>query len=380
MAVDIEYYEVLGVSRTASKKEISDAYRRLAMQHHPDRNPGDAEAERKFRDCARAFEVLSDEEKRARYDRYGHAGLNNGGGGGGHQFQDIQDIFSAFGDLFGDMGDIFGGGRGRGQGRGATIKTQVTLSLMEAARGVEKELRFDRHEQCSTCDGSGARPGTQPVTCDYCGGVGQVVQQTGFFRVQRSCPACQGRGKVIRDACGTCRGSGFVRRPTTVKVQVPAGVDDGTRLVVRGEGEPAPDGGLRGDCLVYIHVQEHPLFHREGQHLLVEVPVTYTQAALGAEIEVPTLDGPENLTIPAGTQPEQLFRLAGRGMPDPRRSGKGDLMVKVHLDVPRKLTPRQEELLRELAEEEHANVSPHRKSFFDKLRDFFSGGDSDTND
>lgn len=368
-----DYYEVLSVERTATGKQISEAYRKLALKYHPDRNPGDDEAVVKFKECAEAFEVLGDQDKRARYDRYGHAGVDQPGGG--EHFHDINDIFAAFGDIFGDgaFGDLFGR-RGAGGGRaskGGNVRCDLTLDLIEAAKGAAKTIKFKRHELCGTCSGSGAKPGTRPETCQYCGGSGQVVQATGFFRVQRTCPACAGRGKVVKDSCTDCRGSGAVLKQAVCDVRIPAGVDNGTRLCLRGEGEPSLDGGPPGDCFVFITVKDHPLFHREGQHLICELPITYSQAALGATVEVPTLAGPEDLVIPPGTQAGQLFKLTGRGLPDPRHHGVGDLVVQVHVDVPKKLTKKQEELLRQLAEEEKTNVSPHRKSFFEKLRDFF---------
>lgn len=381
MAEKRDYYEILQVERTATKAEISSAYRKLALKYHPDRNPGDDEAARRFKEAAEAFEVLNDEEQRAIYDKYGHAGLE--GGAGAHHFEDINDIFAAFGHIFGDagFGDIFGRrGGGRARSRGDDVRCDVSLDLMEAARGTKKQIRFNRHVKCPTCTGSGAKPGTSPETCEYCGGVGQVIQSSGFFRVQRTCPACRGSGKAIKHPCTDCRGSGYVLKEVEQEVSIPAGVDDGTRLVIRGEGDPSPNGGPPGDCYCFISIREHPLFHREGQHLVCEIPITYSQAALGAEIEVPTLDGPEKLTIPAGTQPNQVFRLAGRGMPDPRRSGYGDLHVVAHVDVPKSLTKRQEELLRELAEEEHTNVTAKRKSFFEQLKEFFVPEESSQED
>lgn len=369
-----DYYEVLGVARGASDKQIAAAYRKLAIQYHPDKNPGDDEAVQKFKECAEAFEVLSDQDKRSRYDRYGHAGLE--GPAGAPHFTDVNDIFEAFGDIFGDgiLGDIFGGGRGR-RGRrarrGGDVRADVTLDLLEAARGATKKIRFDRLEVCSECRGSGAKAGSKPETCRYCGGRGQVVQSTGIFRVQTNCPACQGAGSTIKDPCTACRGEGQVRQRVEREVRIPAGVDGETRLRLGGEGNQSPEGGSPGDCYCFIQVKEHPLFHRDGQHLVCQVPITYTQAALGAELEVPTLDGRETLTIAPGTQPGEVFRLRGRGMPDPRQRGLGDLLVQVHLEVPKTLTAKQETLLRELAEEEHANVSPHRKSFFEKLKEYF---------
>ena len=368
MAEKRDYYEVLGVARTATSKELADAYRKLAIKYHPDKNPGNEEAIARFKEAAEAFEVLNDSEKRARYDRYGHAGVD-----GGAHFHDINDIFSAFGDIFGGgvFGDFFGGGRGgRRVRKGADIGTQVTLDLFEAARGVTKAVQFERHEQCQDCQGSGARPGTKPQTCNYCGGRGQVIQSSGVFRVQTTCPVCHGEGTVVKDPCPKCSGHGVVGRRVKRDVVIPAGVDHQMRVRLAGEGEPSPNGGPPGDAYVLIEIREHPLFQREGSHLICRVPITYAQAALGASIEVPTLDGPDTIDIPAGTQPGDVFKLRGRGMPDPRGRGKGDLLVQVNLDVPKKLSPREEELLRELAKEENTNVSSHRKTFLERLKDY----------
>jgi len=369
MAEKRDYYEVLGVARNAGEAQISEAYRKLALQYHPDRNPGDEEAIVKFKEAAEAFEVLSHPEKRARYDRYGIAGLE---GGGAPQFHDVSDIFNAFGDILGQgfFGDFFGGGRNRVR-KGADIRCDVTLDLLEAARGTSKIVRFKRHTRCGTCHGTGAKPGTRPEPCRYCGGRGRIVQSTGIFSMQTPCPACHGEGHVIRDACRECSGSGYVQEKITRKVDIPAGVDEQTRLRLNEEGEPSPDGGPPGDCYCFIHVSEHNLFQRKGQDLYCAAPISYTQAALGATIEVPTLDGREELRIPAGTQSGAVFTLKGRGMPDPRRQGRGRLMVQVHVDVLHALTPEHEAALRHLAEIEKTHVSPMRKSFFDKLKEFF---------
>jgi molecular chaperone DnaJ len=370
MSAKRDYYEVLGVRREAESKEIADAYRKLAIKNHPDKNPGDQEAIVRFKECAEAFEVLSDTDKRARYDRFGHAGVD---GMGGHQFTDVNDIFEAFGDIFGggSFGDLFGGSRKRRAHKGADVGCEVRLDLLEAARGVTKSVEFERHEKCSDCSGTGAKPGSKPLPCKYCGGRGQVVQATGFFRVQTTCPACHGSGEVVKDPCGKCHGSGFVGRQVRRDVIIPAGVDHQMRVRLTGEGEPSPDGGPPGDCYCLIHVDEHPLFQRDGQDLIVRLPIAYSQAALGATVEVPTLEGREPLEIPPGTQPGEVFRLRGRGMPDPRRRAKGDLLVQALIEVPQKLNQKQEQLLRELAAEEHAHVTPHRKKFFDKLKKYF---------
>jgi molecular chaperone DnaJ len=364
-----DYYAVLGVDRSASDKAIADAYRKLAIKYHPDKNPGDEETVVLFKEAAEAFEVLSDREKRARYDRYGDAGL---GGSQGRGFADVNDIFAAFGDIFGDsaFGDLFGGGRRRAN-KGGDVRCDVTLDLIEAARGVSKTVEFERHEVCTDCGGSGAKPGTSRSPCGYCGGRGQVVQSSGIFRVQTTCPSCRGAGSIVKDPCTTCRASGFVRNRVKREVQIPAGIDDQMRVRLPGEGEPSPNGGPRGDCYCFIKVKEHSLFQREGQHLVVRMPISYSQAALGAKLEVPTLDGPHELKVPPGTQSGEVFKLRGRGMPSPRGRGVGDLLVQVNIEVPKVLGPRQEELLRQLAEQEHVDVSPHRKSFFDKVREYF---------
>lgn len=368
-----DYYEVLEVSRTATDGEISSSYRKLAIRFHPDKNPGNDEAVVKFKEAAEAYEVLSDKEKRARYDRFGHAGVDGPQGGSPH-FGDVNDIFEAFGDIFGDL--FGGGGRSRGGRRvqqGGDVRADVTLDLREAAKGCTKELSISRHTRCTDCGGSGAKKGSKPETCRYCGGRGQVVQSTGIFRMQTTCPSCHGSGTTISDPCTACRGQSYVMERVTREVQIPAGVDNGTRLRLTDEGDPSPSGGPNGDCYVFIAVREHSLFERDGQNLICRVPISYSQAALGAQIEVPTLDGRHELTIPAGTQPGHVFKIRGEGMPDPRVRGRGDLLVQVNLEIPSKLSKRQKELLRELAEEEKTNVSPDRKSFFDQVKEYFTG-------
>jgi molecular chaperone DnaJ len=372
MAAKRDYYEVLGVGRTATQKEIADAYRKLALQYHPDRNPNNEEAIVKFKESAEAFEVLSDDDKRSRYDQYGHAGVE----GGVHQFNNASDIFEAFGDIFGGgiFGDLFGarrGGGGRRVRKGEDVACEITIDLFEAARGVTKTIEFDRHEPCTECRGTGAKPGTKPETCRYCGGRGQVVQASGIFRVQTTCPACQGSGQLIKDPCSKCRGTAFLVKHVFREIKIPAGVDHHMRVRLAGEGEPSPNGGPPGDCFCVINLKDHPLFEREGQDLICRVPISYAQAALGAKIKVPTLEGPEDFEIPSGTQPGQVIKLRRRGMPDPRGGSKGDLLVVIHLEVPKSLSPKQDELLRKLATEEKTNVSPHRKSFLEKLKDYF---------
>lgn len=376
MPTQRDYYEVLGVSRDADGDTIATSYRKLAIKYHPDKNPGDDEAITRFKECAEAFEVLGDREKRSRYDRFGHAGVNGQSGGGG--FSDVEDIFSAFGDMFGDM---FGGGGRRGRVRaGRDVRCDVTLTLHEAAEGVTKNVEFQRHEPCDDCDGSGAAPGSSRETCGYCGGHGRVVQSAGIIRMQTTCPACHGAGSTIGKPCRSCRGKGQKLRDVTTEVHIPAGVDDETRVRITGQGEPSPNGGPPGDCYCFITVKEHPLFDREGQHLVCRVPITYTQAALGCDLEVPTLDGRDEVTLPPGTQSGDVFRLHGQGMPDPRRRGRGDLLVQVTIEVPKKLSPAEEKVLRELAELEQTNVAPQRKSFFGQLKDYFVGDIEDETD
>lgn len=372
------FYEILSVSKTATQDEIKKAYKKLAIKYHPDRNQGDAEAVEMFKECAEAYEVLSDDEKRSRYDRFGHAGVA-GGAGGGQQFHDINDIFSAFGDLFEGF-DFFGGSGGRGQRRsrggptrGADLRTSITIELKEAALGCKRELEFPRHKSCERCAGTGSEPGTKPETCDYCGGHGQVVQAQGFFRVQTNCPACRGAGHIIRHKCNTCYGSGKTEEDVKVPVTIPPGIDNGMQICVRSEGETGPNNGPRGDLYVDVRVKQHSVFQREGTHLICHVPITYTQAALGATVQIPLIDGQDKLEIPAGTQPGEIFKLRGKGMPDPRGGRPGDLHVEVQLLVPKNVSKEHEALLRKLAEKELSEVHPHQKSWLEKLKDLFKG-------
>lgn len=367
MATKRCYYEVLQVERTASNGEIASSYRRLAVKYHPDKNPGDEEAIARFKECSEAFEVLNDPDKRSRYDRHGHAGVN--GGGAGH-FNDVEDIFSAFGDIF---GDIFGGrGRGRRVRRGRDVRCEVTLTLKEAAEGCRKTVTFHRHEPCTTCDGSGAAAGSKREVCSYCGGRGQVIQQAGIVRMQTTCPQCHGEGSSVSTPCKSCRGAGHTLRKVEAEVDVPAGVDNGMQIRMTGQGEPSPQGGPAGDCYCVVTVEAHALFEREGQHLICRIPIAYSQAVLGTTLEVPTLNGPTELQIPPGTQSGEVFRIRGEGVRDPRVSGIGDLHVLVSIEVPKKITAEEEELLRKLAVMEHKNVAPARKSFFDKVKEFFT--------
>jgi molecular chaperone DnaJ len=380
MATKRDYYEVLGVARDANPDDIKGAYRRLALKFHPDRNPNKPEAEQKFKEAAEAYEILSDPDRRSKYDRFGHAGVS---GTGVHEFRDVEDIFDVFGDIFGGgmFGDLFGGRRGRrGPRAGRDLRMQLDLDLFEAARGTNKTIDIRRQELCSHCGGSGAKRGTKPVSCSYCGGRGQVFQSQGFFRIATPCPGCRGTGSQIRDPCPDCSGNGRVVASRTIQVDVPPGVDTGMRVRLRGEGEPGDNGAPRGDLYCYINVREHPLFHREGANLICQVPITFTQATLGAEVEVPTLSGKQPLSVPRGTQSGEIFHLRGKGMPDPHGRGHGDLVVQVVVETPKKLTKRQEELLREFAELENTHVSPERKSFFETLRDYFAPSEEPSKD
>lgn len=374
MSAKRDYYEVLSVTREATDREITSAYRKMAVKYHPDSNPGDDEAVQKFKEAAEAYEVLSDKQKRARYDQYGHAGPEMGG----QPFGDMGDIFEAFGDVFGDLFGGGGGRRGRRSQRGADIRCDVTLDLEEAAVGVSKEIEVSRHKSCDDCGGSGSKKGSKRSSCRRCNGHGQIVQSAGILRVQTTCPTCQGAGTVITDPCDKCRGSGLLPERTKLKITIPAGIDDGMRVRYGGEGEPSPDGGPPGDCYCFVTVRKHKLFHRDGSNLILQMPITYSQAALGATLEIPTLKGRQELQVPAGTQSGEVFRVRGGGVPDPRGGGPGDLMVQTYIEVPKKLNSRQQELLRELAELEHANVSPQRKSILERIRDYFVA--SDTNE
>ncbi|WP_339749936.1 molecular chaperone DnaJ [uncultured Rubinisphaera sp.] len=371
-----DYYEVLEVERTATIEVIKKSYRKIAVKNHPDRNPGDEEAIARFKEASEAYDVLSNQEKRARYDRYGHAGLGAGAGGGGEQFHDIQDIFDAFGDLFGGGGRRRSG-RSRGPARGDHLQTTLTLDLLEAANGCQKSISVKRNKLCETCDGSGAKPGTKPETCEYCGGAGQVVQSQGFFRMQTTCPNCGGAGTVVKEKCTSCWGNGFDKEQVDLEVNVPAGVDNGMQLCLRGEGNPGRGGGPRGDLFVHITVKEHPLFQREGMHLICRVPITFSQATLGSEIEIPVLGGKKKLTIVPGTQPNEVIRLRGEGIADPQTGRKGDLHVEIKVDVPKKLNEEQERLLRELATHDHVHVSAQRKTFWDHVKEFVSWDDDE---
>ncbi len=370
-----DLYEVLGVNRDASEDEMKKAYRKLAMKYHPDRNPDNKEAEEKFKEVKEAYEILTDANKRAAHDRYGHEGVNPSmGGAGGQGFEGFAD---AFGDIFGDIFGGGGGGRGRSNVyRGADLRYNLEITLEEAARGADKTIRIPAQEECDTCHGSGAKPGTQPKTCPTCGGAGQVRIQQGFFSIQQTCPKCHGSGRFIPDPCGTCHGAGRVKRQKTLEVKIPAGIDDGMRLRHGGQGEPGVNGGPAGDLYVEIHIKQHPVFQRDGDDLHCEMPISFTTAALGGEIEIPTLDGAAGIRIPAETQSAKVFRLRGKGIRNVRSHAPGDLMVHVIVETPVKLTDRQKELLREFGDIAASNAERHNpkaKSWMDKVKDFFSG-------
>lgn len=370
-----DYYEVLGVAKNASDAELKKAYRRAAQKHHPDRNPDNAEAEDKFKVAKEAYEILSDAQKRAAYDQFGHAGVDpsmggGGRGGGGASFSDV------FGDVF---GDIFGGGGGRGGGqrvyRGADLRYNLELSLEDAVRGTTVKIRVPTFASCKTCGGSGAKKGTQPSTCTTCGGHGQVRMQQGFFSVQQTCPRCKGTGTVISDPCGDCHGQGRIKEQKTLSVKVPAGVDTGDRIRLANEGEAGESGGPSGDLYVQIQVQEHSIFKRDDANLYCEVPISFATAALGGELEVPTLDGRVKLKVPEGTQTGKLFRMRGKGVKPVRDNAVGDLLCRVVVETPVKLSSKQKDLLHELEGSTKENVkhSPQAHSWLDGVKKFFDG-------
>ena len=367
-----DYYEVLSVSRTCTEQELKSAYRRLAVKYHPDKNPGDATAEEKFKEAAEAYSVLSDAEQRRRYDRFGHAGVSSSAGAGNWGAPGFGGIEDILGDLFG-FGDVFGGGRGGARRsaaqRGADLRYDLEITLEEAAEGMTAQLRIPRLETCDTCKGSGAKAGTQPENCSTCAGTGQVRYQQGFFSVARTCHVCRGAGRVIKDPCESCRGVGRVEREKQMEVKIPAGVETGSRLRVSGEGESGTQGGAPGDLYVVIHVAEHEQFERQGSNRYEAVPITFAQAALGADIMVKTLDGDEKLKIPTGTQTGTVFRLRGKGMPALGGRGKGDLFVSVTVMTPTSLTREQRKLLEQLAEVESKDLED--KGLVDKVRDIF---------
>ena len=361
-----DYYEILGVDRSASADEIKKAYRKMAMKYHPDKNPGDKSAEDKFKEAARAYEVLSDQNMRQRYDQFGHQGVDGPGGFGGGGFHDIDDIFSSFGDIF---GDLFGGGaRGRrrrnGPQRGMDLRYYLEVDLEDVIDGTKKEISFDIDKNCDICSGSGAEPGTSPETCTQCGGSGQVVRQQGFFSMATPCGACQGSGQVIKNKCGDCKGSGRVPSQKNLRVNVPSGVGDGTQLRLTGEGEAGKMGGPPGDLYVEVRVRPHEEFVRKDIHLYGVKEISYLQALLGAELEVKTLRGDSKLTIPRGTNPGDVITLSGEGVPSLRTGRKiGDLHFEVRVEIPKKLSKAEEKLLREIAEEKKESVAAKKGLF-----------------
>jgi molecular chaperone DnaJ len=360
-----DYYEILGVQKGADKDSIKKAYRQMAMKYHPDRNPGDKEAESKFKEAAEAYDVLSDENKRQRYDRFGHAGVNGfGGAGGAHGFNDINDIFSAFGDVFSDLfgaGGGFGpqprGARGRTRARrGSDLRYVLGIELKDVLKAQQREIKFDSEVQCKTCEGSGAKAGTKPESCRTCGGSGQVVRQQGFFTMATTCHTCRGEGQTIKDPCQKCRGTGRVSQERKLSINVPAGVDTGTQLRLSGEGEAGYFGGPAGDLYVEVRVEDDKQFARDGQTLHAELEISYLQALLGAEIEVDTLDGEKNAEIHPGTSDGTEVKLKGEGLPSLRSAHRGDLIYHVKVQFPKKLTKKEDELLREIAKEKGEDV------------------------
>jgi molecular chaperone DnaJ len=361
-----DYYEVLGVLRTATEDDIKKAYRKLALKYHPDKNPENRrEAEERFKEIVEAYQVLSDGERRGLYDRFGHAAFEQGGAGGAGF-----DFSAGFEDIIGDLfGDFFGTARGRGRSRrGQDLRYELELGFEEAAFGCEKTLSVPRLAACDTCRGRGAKPGTAAQTCPQCRGSGQVRFQQGFFSIAKTCGHCNGQGTIIAHPCPDCGGAGAVRRAQQLHVKIPAGVDTGTRLKLRGEGEVGAAGGSPGDLYVIVHVQDHPLFSRDGNDVVCEVPVSITQAALGTELQVPTLDGPVKVKVPAGTQSGHSFRVKGRGIPDVNGYGRGDEVVRVVVETPRKLSARQRELLEEFARLSGEEVHPLSRSFLEKVK------------
>ncbi len=376
MANKRDYYEVLGIDKNATDEDIKRAYRKKAKECHPDLHPNDKEAEARFKELNEANEVLSDPDKRARYDQFGFDGPDMGGGASGNPFGGMD--FSGMGG----MGDIFdqlfnGGMGGSAQARrnaprqGNDVRYELRLTFEEAAKGCHKSVEFYRYENCATCGGSGAKPGTQPQTCSMCKGTGQIRQSGGWMTTVRTCPACGGSGKVIKDKCSSCGGSGRVRMRRTLELDVPAGVDDNIVLSKRGQGEPGANGGPNGDLLIQITVKPHKLFRREGTNLRLEVPISFTQAALGAEIDVPTLDGSVKYTIPEGTQTDTEFRIRGKGIQQLGSNNKGDLIFKVRVETPRRLTEKQRELLHQFDGDDNGKQYDQRKTFIDKVKELF---------
>lgn len=368
-----DYYEVLGVEKNAGKADLKKAYHKLALKYHPDRNPGDAEAEANFKEAADAYAVLSDDDKRRQYDTFGHAGNGFPGGAG---FSSVDDIFSAFSEIFGGstvFSDLFGGAsrtRSRAR-RGASLRCSLDLDFTDPVESTQKTINIRRAESCETCDGTGAKPGTRPSACPQCEGAGVVMTSAGFFSMRSTCPRCSGRGEVIADPCGTCSGSGRVMKEREITIKIPAGIEDGMTMRVGGEGEGGEAGGPPGDLLCDIRIRPHPLFKRAGADVYLELPVGFAQAALGAKIEVPTLRGRSELKIERGSQGGSVLRMKGEGFPR-LDGGQGDQLVEIIIEVPKKLTKEQEKLLREYAETEEQNITPERKSFLDKVKKMLS--------
>jgi len=372
-----DYYEVLGVSKTASDADIKRAYRRMAMKYHPDKNPDDKGAEEKFKECAEAYEVLSDPEKRKRYDQLGHEGLR-GIGMRDYSHMRWQDIGSIFEDIFGFddfLGDIFGGRSRRakrgGPTRGYDLETTVELTLDDIAKGSEKTIEFTRQDVCAECSGSGSAKGTTADKCPTCGGSGQVASRGGFFQMVSTCPNCRGSGQVITNPCKKCKGAGRVPKKRVVNIKIPKGVHEGQGIRVGGEGEPGRGGGPRGDLYCYVRVKPHEFLQRDGNDLIVTVPISFTQAALGATIDVPSLNGRKGLKIPPGSQYGSIFRIKNQGLPDIRTGRIGDQLVQIIIETPTKLNAKQEEILREFAKTENRSVFPKSKSFLDKMKNYF---------
>ena len=374
-ATDIDFYEVLGVSRDADGATVKSAYRKMAMKYHPDRNPGDSEAEARFKACSAAYEVLKDPQKRAAYDRYGHQAFQQGmGGGGGHPGADFSDLGDIFETIF---GSAFGGGAGGGRARprrGADLRYDMKVSLEEAFHGKNDEITVEIAAQCDTCEGSGAEPGTGRRRCELCHGHGKVRAQQGLFVIERPCPTCSGRGEVLEEPCSSCRGEGRVDKEQTLTVEIPPGVDNGTRIRLSGKGEAGPMGAPAGDLYIFVHVQPHPVFEREGTALFTRVPISFTTAALGDTIEIPGLDGEKHaIDIPSGIQSGRQLRKRGAGMPVLQGRGRGDLVVEVSVETPTKLSSRQKEILREFRETETGEECPESRGFFNKLKDALGG-------
>jgi molecular chaperone DnaJ len=365
-----DYYEVLGINRDADDESIKKAYRRLAMKHHPDRNPDNPKAEELFKEAKEAYEVLADPGKRAAYDRHGHAGVDPRVGAAGGGYSSFAD---AFGDIFGDIFNQAGSGRSSVY-RGADLRYNLEIALEQAAHGTETKIRVPTYEDCVTCDGSGAKPGTKPRSCPTCEGQGQVRMQQGFFSIQQTCPKCHGTGKIISEPCPSCQGTARVKKNKTLSVKIPAGVDDGDRIRLSGEGEPGANGGPAGDLYVQIQIKPHPVFQRDHDDLHCEMPVSLAAAALGGEIEIPTLDGAAKIKIPSETQSGRVFRLRGKGIHGVRSRATGDLLCHVVVETPVNLTDRQKELLREfesISQSEPERHNPRAKTWMDKVREFF---------